>query len=199
MFYRDSETMGFAPYILKGYKMSNVLNNVLALAAIKDAWYAKLNGETKFETHVDSVSKHMRWTDAVAPTKNNLESGKSTATKEGYDELKVLFGEILKTKKRAHESTDIGSTITDLKNALMRRQAPKLFADTGGKLNKITQVTNGKAEVKDAKKLTPIQMRDQLINNLKNWVEKNEVELGKNYKPTRKAVLTVFETLSIKR
>ena len=179
--------------------MSNVLNNVLALAAIKDAWYAKLNGETKFETHVDSVSKHMRWTDAVAPTKNNLESGKSTATKEGYDELKVLFGEILKTKKRAHESTDIGSTITDLKNALMRRQAPKLFADTGGKLNKITQVTNGKAEVKEAKKLTPIQMRDQLINNLKNWVEKNEAELGKDYKPTRKAVLTVFETLKIKR
>ena len=104
--------------------MSNVLNNVLALAAIKEAWYAKLNGETKFENHVDSVSKHMRWTDAVSPTKNNLESGKSTATKEGYEELKELFGKILKAKKRAHESTDIGSAITDLKNALMRRQAP---------------------------------------------------------------------------
>lgn len=192
--------MGFAPYILKGYNMSNVLNNVIALAAIKDAWYAKLNGEAKFEAHVDSVAKHMRWTDAVAPTKNNLESGKSTATKEGYEELKELFGKILKAKKRAHESTDIGSTITDLKNALMRRQAPELFAETGGKLNKITQVTNGKAELKaDAKPKTPMQMRDQLINNLKNWIEKNEAELGKDYKPTRNAVLTVFETLKIKR
>lgn len=179
--------------------MSNVLNNVIALAAIKDAWYAKLNGEAKFEAHVDSVSKHMRWTDAVSPTKNNLESGKSTATKEGYEELKELFGKILKAKKRAHESTDIGSTITDLKNALMRRQAPKLFAETNGKLNKITQVTNGKAEIKKTDPKTPIEMRDQLINNLKNWIEKNEAELGKDYKSTRNAVLTVFETLKIKR
>lgn len=179
--------------------MSNVLNNVLALAAIKDAWYAKLNGEAKFETHVDSVSKHMRWTDAVAPTKNNLESGKSTATKEGYEELKELFLKLLKAKKRAHESTDIGSAITDLKNALMRRQAPELFSDTGGKLNKITQVTNGKAELKTTEPKTPIQTRDQLINNLKNWVEKNEAELGKDYKATRNAVLQVFTALKIKR
>ena len=179
--------------------MSNVLNNVLALAAIKDAWYAKLNGEAKFENHVDSVSKHMRWTDAVSPTKNNLESGKSTATKEGYEELKELFGKILKAKKRAHESTDIGSAVTDLKNALMRRQDPKLFAETGGKLNKITQVAGGKAEVKKTDPKTPIELRDQLIKNLKNWVEKNEEVLGKDYKPTRNAVLQVFETLKIKR
>jgi len=78
--------------------MSNVLNNAIALSSIKEAWYAKLGGETKFDTHIDTVSKHMRWTDAVAPTKNNLASGKSTATKESRDELVALFGKILKAK-----------------------------------------------------------------------------------------------------
>lgn len=179
--------------------MSNILNNVIALAAIKDAWYSRLNSENKFDEKMDVVKQHMRWTDAVAPTKNNLESGKSTANKEGYEELKALFLSILKAKKRAHESTDIGSAIGDLKDALMRRQDPELFAETNGKLNKITQVTNGKAETKKTDAKTPIQMRDQLINNLKNWIEKNETELGKDYKPTRKAVLQVFETLKIKR
>ena len=179
--------------------MSNVLNNVLALAAIKDAWYAKLNGEAKFDTHVDSVSKHMRWTDAVSPTKNNLASGKSTATKEGYEELKSVFGKILKAKKRVHDTMAVGSAIKDLKNALMLRQAPELFSDTSGNLGKIETVDNGKAKLKETDEKTPIQMRDQLINNLKNWVEKNEAELGNDYKPTRKAVLTVFETLKIKR
>ena len=179
--------------------MSNVLNNVLALAAIKDAWYSRLNSETKFDEKMDVVKQHMRWTDAVAPTKNNLESGKSTANKESYEELKALFLAILKAKKRAHASTDIGSAIGDLKDALMRRQDPELFAATSGKLNKITQVTNGKADVKKAKELTPIQMRDQLVNNLKNWIEKNEEVLGKDYKPTRNAVLQVFETRKIKR
>jgi hypothetical protein len=42
-------------------------------------------------------------------------------------------------------------------------------------------------------------MRDQLITNVKNWVEKNSVELGQDYTPTRKAILAAMETLSIKR
>ena len=81
----------------------------------------------------------------------------------------------------------------------MLRQAPELFSDTSGNLGKIETVDNGKAKLKETDEKTPIQMRDQLINNLKNWVEKNEAELGNDYKPTRKAVLTVFETLKIKR
>jgi hypothetical protein len=42
-------------------------------------------------------------------------------------------------------------------------------------------------------------MRNQLITNVKNWVEKNKDELGDEYTSTRKAILTAMETLKIKR
>jgi len=179
--------------------MSNILNNTTALKSIKDAWNSKLNGEAKFETHIDNAAKHMRWTDTVSPTKNNLASGKSTASPEGYTQLKELFEAVLKDKKRAHDTMAVGSAIKDLKNALMLRQAPEVYADTKGNLGKIEAVEDGKATLKEAKSLTTIEMRDQLMTNIKNWVEKNSVELGKDYTPTRKAILTVFDTLSIKR
>jgi hypothetical protein len=180
--------------------MSNILNNTTALKSIKDAWNAKLGGEAKFATHLDVVKQHMRWTDAVAPTKNNLASGKSTATKESREELVALFADILKKKGRAYDSAACGSEIGDLKDALMLRQDPEAYAETNGNLSKIEGVENGKAAVKEkpADKTT-IEMRDQLITNVKNWVEKNKDELGKDYTPTRKAILTVFDTLSIKR
>jgi hypothetical protein len=179
--------------------MSNVLNNTTALKSIKDAWNSKLSGEAKFETHIDNAAKHMRWTDTVSPTKNNLASGKSTASPEGYTQLKELFEGVLKAKKRAHDTMAVGSAIKDLKNALMLRQAPELFNDTGGNLGKIEAVDNGKATLKETKPLTTIQMRDQLVTNLKNWIEKNKDDLGDDYVPTRKAILSAMETLKIKR
>lgn len=179
--------------------MSNVLNNTTALKSIKDAWNSKLSGEAKFETHIDNAAKHMRWTDTVSPTKNNLASGKSTASPEGYTQLKELFEGVLKAKKRAHDTMAVGSAIKDLKNALMLRQAPELFNDTGGNLGKIEAVDNGKATLKETKPLTTIQMRDQLVTNLKNWIEKNKDELKDDYVPTRKAILAAMETLKIKR
>ena len=180
--------------------MSNILNNVIALKSIKDAWNAKLGGEAKFATHLDVVTQHMRWTDCVAATKNNLASGKSTATKESREQLVQLFTSVLKSKKRAHDSAAVGAEIKDLKNQLMLRQEPALYAETGGNLGKIETVEGGNAQVKPkpADK-TAIQMRDQLITNVKNWVEKNSVELGQDYTPTRKAILAAMETLSIKR
>ena len=180
--------------------MSNILNNTTALNSIKEAWNAKMGGEDKFNVKMDIVKQHMRWTDAVAPTKNNLASGKSTATKESREELVALFAGILKAKGRAYDSAACGSEIGDLKDALMLRQAPEVYAETNGNLGKIESVENGKATVKEkpADKTT-IEMRDQLITNVKNWVEKNKDELGKDYTPTRKAILTVFDTLSIKR
>ena len=180
--------------------MSNILNNTTALNSIKEAWNAKMGGEDKFNVKMDIVKQHMRWTDAVAPTKNNLASGKSTASKESREELVALFAGILKAKGRAYDSAACGSEIGDLKDALMLRQAPEVYAKTNGNLTKIESVEDGKATVKEKPEdKTPIEMRDQLITNVKNWVEKNSVELGKDYTPTRKAILTVFDTLSIKR
>lgn len=179
--------------------MSNLTMNTQAIDAIKKAWGGKLGAEDTFSKHMDTVKQHMRWTDAVSPTKNNLASGKSTASPEAYAQLKELFEGILKDKKRTHDTMAVGSEIKDLKNQLMLRQEPKLFDDTKGNLGKIEAVDNGKATLKKTDTKTTIEMRDQLITNVKNWVEKNSVELGKDYTPTRKAILTVFDTLAIKR
>ena len=179
--------------------MSNLTLNELAINAIKKAYTGRFGAEDKFAEHMDVAKQHMRWTDAVAPKPANLESGKSTATKESYEQLKVLFASILKAKKRAHDSAAIGAEIKDLKNQLMKRQDPEVYAGTKGNLTKVEKVENGKAALKEAKVTTTIQMRDQLITNIKNWVEKNSVELGQDYTPTRKAILAAMETLSIKR
>ena len=179
--------------------MSNLTINEIAINAIKKAYTGRFTAEDKFAENMDVAKQHMRWTDAVAPTKNNLASGKSTATKESREQLVQLFTAVLKAKKRAHDSAAVGSEIGDLKDQLMRRQDPELYADTKGNLAKVEKVEGGKAALKEAKVTTAIQMRDQLFINVKNWVEKNDVELGQDYKPTRKAILAAMETLSIKR
>ena len=179
--------------------MSNLTMNTQAIDAIKKAWGGKLGAEDTFSKHMDVVKQHMRWTDAVSPTKNNLASGKSTASPEAYTQLKELFEGILKGKKRTHDTMAVGAEIKDLKNQLMLRQEPKLFDDTKGNLGKIEAVENGKASLKSVDTKTAIEMRDQLITNVKNWVEKNDIQLRDDYIPTRKAILTVFDTLSIKR
>jgi hypothetical protein len=180
--------------------MSNLTINEIAINAIKNAYTGRFGAEDKFAEHMDVAKQHMRWTDAVAPTKNNLASGKSTATKESREQLVQLFTAVLKAKKRAHDSAAVGSEIGDLKDQLMKRQDPELYAKTNGNLAKVEKVEGGKAQVKQkpADK-TAIEMRDQLITNVKNWVEKNSVELGQDYTPTRKAILAAMETLSIKR
>ena len=81
----------------------------------------------------------------------------------------------------------------------MLRQDPEIYADTKGNLSKIEAVEGDKVILKLTDTKTTIEMRDQLITNVKNWVEKNQAELGKDYTPTRKAILTVFDTLAIKR
>ena len=179
--------------------MSNLTMNTQAIDAIKKAWGGKLGAEDTFSKHMDVVKQHMRWTDAVSPTKNNLASGKSTASPEAYAQLKELFEGILKGKKRDHDTMAVGAEIKDLKNQLMLRQAPEVYADTKGNLGKIEAVENDTVTLKTTDTKTTIEMRDQLITNVKNWVEKNSVELGKDYTPTRKAILTVFDTLAIKR
>ena len=179
--------------------MSNLTNNEIAINAIKKANTGRFGAEDKFAEHMDVAKQHMRWTDAVSPKPSNLESGKSTATKEGYEQIKLLMLSILKAKKRDHSSTAVGAEVKDLKNELMKRQDPELYKETKGNMTKIEKVENGKATLKEAKPLTTIEMRDQLITNVKNWVEKNSAELGQDYTPTRKAILAAMETLSIKR
>ena len=184
--------------------MSNLLNNTIAMAAITKAWTDKLGDQDKsdkrFAIQMDIVKKHMRWTDAVSPTINNVASGKSTATKEGYKELKACFEKILKKKGRAHDSLAIGSEVAGLKDQLMQRQDPALYAETGGKLVTIETVDlNGDTTTKAPKAdKTPLETRDQQFKNLKSWAEKNKDELGDDYTPTHRAILAAMETLQVK-
>jgi len=184
--------------------MSNVLNNTTAMAAITKAWTDKLGSEDKsakaFAIQMDIIKQHMRWTDAVSPTVGNVASGKSTASKESYAELKACFGAVLKKKGRAHDSQAIGSEVAGLKDQLMQRQDPALFAETGGKLASIETVAmGGTAETKAPKvDKTAIETRDQQFKNLKSWAEKNQGELGADYTPTHRAILAAMETLQVK-
>ena len=184
--------------------MSNVLNNTTAMTAITKAWTDKLGTEDKsakaFAIQMDIVKQHMRWTDAVSPTVGNVASGKSTASKESYAELKACFGAVLKKKGRAHDSVAIGSEVAGLKDQLMKRQDPALFAETGGKLASIeTVAVGGEAETKAPKAdKTALETRDQQLKNLKSWTEKNKDGLGDAYTPTHRAILAAMETLQVK-
>ena len=195
--------------------MSNILNNTTAITAITKAWSDKLGDEDKsakaFAKQMDIVKQHMRWTDAVSPTKGNVASGKTTASKESYEELKACFVAVHKAAKRDHGSTVISSVIKDLKNELMKRHDPELYAATKGNMKLIESVdVSGNATLTEQPKddadkteaekhADVITKRDTQFTNLKNWVEKNDVTLGEDYALTRKAILTAMETLSIKR
>ena len=174
------------------------------MAAITKAWTDKLGSEDKsakaFAIQMDIIKQHMRWTDAVSPTIANVASGKSTASKESYAELKACFGTLLKKKGRAYDSQAMGSEVAGLKDQLMQRQDPALFAETGGKLANIETVAiGGEAETKAPKAdKTAIQTRDQQFKNLKSWAEKNKDELGDDYTPTHRAILAAMETLQVK-
>ena len=179
--------------------MSNVKMDTKAIDAIKKAWASKLGAEDTFAKHMDTAKQYMRWTDAVSPTKNNLANGKSTASVDGYTELRKLFLNILKGKKRDHGSTAIGAEIVDLKNQLMRRQDPKLFADTGGSMKDIVNVSvDGKAAMAEKVEQTPIVKAENMVKNLKSFLEKNKEELGDNYKTMHRATLQMMADCKIK-
>jgi hypothetical protein len=179
--------------------MSNIKINNQAIEAIKKAWSSKLGAEDTFARHMDTAKQYMRWTDAVSPTKNNLASGKSTASVDAYKQLKELFETILKGKKRAHSSTAIGAEIVDLKNALMRRQDPKLYALTDGKLKDIVNVSvDGKVTMKEKVEQTPVEKAENMVKSLKSFLEKNQTELGDNYKTMHRATLQMMADCKIK-
>ena len=179
--------------------MSNVKMDTKAIDAIKKAWSSKLGAEDTFAKHMDTVKTHMSWTEAVSPTPNNVASGKSTASEDTYGQLKAMFKEVLISRKLPHTSTDIGSKIKDLKNALMRRKAPELFAITGGDMREVDNVSvDGKATMKEKVEQTPIEKAENMVKSLKSFLEKNKEELGDNYKTMHRATLQMMADCKIK-
>ena len=183
--------------------MSNITVANTTLKTIKDAFIGLDKKTTKakqeFAIEMDKVAKVMTWTDAVSPTKANVASGKSTASEETYGQLKTMFKEVLIARKLPHTSTDIGSKIKDLKNALMRRKAPELFALTGGDMREVDNVSvDGKVTMKEKTEQTPIEKAENMIKSLKSFLEKNQAELGDNYKTMHRATLQMMADCKIK-
>jgi hypothetical protein len=183
--------------------MSNITIAKTTLKTIKDAFIG-LDAKTteakqKFAKEMDKVAKVMTWTDAVSPTKNNVANGKSTCSLEAYTQLKDMFKEVLIERKLAHATTDINGKVKDLKNALMRRKAPKLYALTGGDMSKIEHVSvDGEATLKEKVEQTPIEKAENMVKNLKSFLEKNQTELGDNYKTMHRATLQMMADCKIK-
>ena len=97
--------------------MSNLTINEIAINAIKKAYTGRFGAEDKFAEHMDVGKAAYALDGCGSPTKNNLASGKSTATKESREQLVQLFTGVLKSKKRAHDSAAVGSQIKDSKES----------------------------------------------------------------------------------
>jgi|TARA_R110000764_G_C10889171_1_gene369995 hypothetical protein len=194
------------------------MSNIEHSKAIIDAVLAVVGEKIKGEDAVDRKFKLLndtgfKWTDAISPTPNNLDLGKSTTSKEAFLQLKVAVSKKLKAKKRDYSTTAIGSEVIDIKNGLMRFQDPELFAATEGVMSKIAKVElNGKAILNetaikfDPETATPAQISaevekkaEQGAKNYLAFIEKNKDALGETYATKRNAVITMMETSGYKR
>jgi len=194
------------------------MSNIEHSKAIIDAVLAVVGEKIKGEDAVDRKFKLLndtgfKWTDAISPTPNNLDLGKSTTSKEAFLQLKVAVSKKLKAKKRDYSTTAIGSEVIDIKNGLMRFQDPELFAATEGVMSKIAKVElNGKAILNetaikfDPETATPAQISaevekkaEQGAKNYLAFIEKNKDALGETYAIKRNAVITMIEASGYKR
>ena len=194
--------------------MSNIEHSKAIIDAVVAVVGEKIKGEEaigrKFKLLNDTGFK---WTDAISPTPNNLELGKSTTSKEAFLQLKVAVSKKLKAKKRDHSTTAIGSEVIDIKNGLMRFQDPELFAATEGVMSKIAKVElGGKATLNetaikfDPETATPAQISaeaekkaEQGAKNFLAFIEKNKDALGETYAIKRNAVIAMMEASGYKR
>ena len=194
--------------------MSNIEHSKAIIDAVVAVVGEKIKGEEaigrKFKLLNDTGFK---WTDAISPTPNNLELGKSTTSKEAFLQLKVAVSKKLKAKKRDYSTTAIGSEVIDIKNGLMRFQDPELFAATEGVMSKIAKVElGGKATLNetaikfDPETATPAQISaeaekkaEQGAKNFLAFIEKNKDALGETYAIKRNAVIAMMEASGYKR
>ena len=194
------------------------MSNIEHSKAIIDAVLAVVGEKIKGEDAVDRKFKLLndtgfKWTDAISPTPNNLDLGKSTTSKDAFLQLKVAVAKKLKAKKRDYGTTAVGSEVIDIKNALMRIQDPELFAATEGNMSKIAKVEiGGKAILNetaikfDPETATPEQLSaevekkaEQGAKNYLAFIEKNKDALGETYATKRNAVITMIEASGYKR
>jgi len=194
--------------------ISNIEHSKAVIDAVKNVVGAKIAGQDSLGRKIKVLNDTgFKWTETVSPTRNNLDLGKSTTSKEAFLQFKEAIGKKLKEKGRAHDTTAIGSEVKDVKNGLMRIQDPELFAATDGNLTKIAKVElGGKAILNetaikfDPETATPAQISaeaekkaEQGAKNFLAFIEKNKDALGETYATKRNAVITMMETSGYKR
>jgi hypothetical protein len=181
--------------------LSNIEHSKAVIDAVKNVVGAKIAGVDAVGRKIKALNDTgFKWTDAVSPTQNNLDLGKSTTCKEAYLQFKEAIGKKLKEKGRPHDSSAIGSEVKDVKNSLMRIQDPELFSQTSGNLSKVAKVEiGGKAEVIKTTAKTAFETGNQMAKNKLAWVEKNKEGLGEQYATIRNAVITMIEASGYKR
>ena len=167
--------------------ISNIEHSKAVIDAVKNVVGAKIAGQDSLGRKIKVLNDTgFKWTETVSPTRNNLDLGKSTTSKEAFLQFKEAIGKKLKEKGRAHDTTAIGSEVKDVKNGLMRIQDPELFAATDGNLTKIAKVElGGKAEVMPIAAKDVFQTGEQMAKNKLAWVEKNKDDLGERYATIR--------------
>ena len=205
--------------------MSNIELSKTIIDAVSDVFKTTNRHDREFNKVMDVAKKHIHWTQAVSPTESNIASGKSTASKESYTQLKDLATKTLTpaTKKlfnldkaraeKAGYETDakiggewvtaqgaVGVKMKDLKNELMKRQDPELYKATKGNLSKVVKVSvDKKAEVKEATTKTTFETGEQMAKNYLAWIEKNKEGLGEKYDTIRNAHIKAMEASGYKR
>ena len=203
--------------------MSNIELSKAITDAISSVWVYDNKSKAELTKRFDGVSKLLGWQDCVSPTEGNIGSGKSTASKESYAQLKALAEKTLVpatkkllnlTKAEADKAGidtgkgsdwktaqgSVGVKMTDLKNQLMRRQDPALFKETGGSLAKVETVdVDHKAKVKETATKTAFETGEQMAKNYLAWIEKNKEGLGGKYDTIRNAHIKAMEASGYKR
>ena len=203
--------------------MSNIELSKTIIDAVSDVFKTTNRHDREFNKVMDVAKKHIHWTQAVSPTESNIASGKSTASKESYTQLKDLATNTLTpaTKKlfnldkaRAEKAGidtgkgsewvtaqgSVGVKMKDLKNELMKRQDPELYKATKGNLGKVVKVSvDKKAKVKETATKSTFETGEQMAKNYLAWIEKNKEGLGEKYDTIRNAHIKAMEASGYKR
>ena len=185
---------------LKGNNMSNVLIQPAIIASIKSAYTARYDSENNtgkvFGEAMDTLKKDVSWRELVSPTPDNVTKNLSIASKESWKQIRELFEGILKSKGRAHASTDIGGAITDFKCQMMKRQDAALFEATSGRTTDIEKVDDkGKAKIKAKAKTSTAKKYNNMLNSAMSFLEKaeNKKALSRKRKGTAETDYKVYK------
>jgi len=183
---------------VKTGQTSNIKFSKDIMDKVTAAFTTTFQGDADVAIKWDDLKTDIRWTDTVAPTKANLANGKSTCEAEQFTQLKEVVKSVLLQFGKGASTTEVGSKVKDIKNAMMLRQDPVVFAETKGNLTKIESVREGVVTLKTKVELTAEEKNANMQRSNLAFINNNKVELGARYKTLRNASLSCMETMGIK-